>query len=400
MFYSEFFTEIGYFRFPLFAMKSFFMLICVFVPLIGCKTPVKLPEVISAKPQLEELVKAVNGNSEKIQTLRSDNVIFGTGGIVGWGTCRIAFQRPNRLRAIASVTMAGNVLDCGCNDELFWYWSKYDNPPQLVWANKKDLTDAASPANTIPLEPTWISSALGIVEINMNDVTEGPLPQADGSFLVITKVQRPDGLYSKHHYILPKSAAVKRQEIFDSYGNQIIMVNCEEFQVKKASADQDVVLPKRLVITTPMQKESFHLDFGDLSLNGPNDIKENLFVMPKPEDLGSPPTVNLKDIKRNQVPIPTKSSDSGYIQTRNTAPTATPSQTVPPVTGGIVSNSGTASGSASNAPKNTFSSGSAMSAAPLNGSFADQPNQQFSVQTSQNINSGEVSAHYRTQVLE
>lgn len=381
------------------AAKLFFMLICVFVPLIGCKTPVKLPEVISEKPQLEELVKAVNANSGKIQTLRSDNVTFGTGGIAGWGSCKIAFQRPNRLRAIASVTMAGNVLDCGCNDDQFWYWSKYDNPPQLVWANMKELSEAASPSDTIPLEPTWIAPALGIVELNMNDVTEGPIPQADGSFLVITKIQRPDGLYSKHHYILPKSAAVKRQEIFDSFGKQIVTVNCEEFQVKKASADQDVVLPKRLVITTPLQKESFHLDFGDLSLNGPNDIKENLFVMPKSEDLGGPAVVNLKDIKRNKAPDPVKSPDSGYIQTHNTAPAGAPSQTVPPVTGGAVSNNAPVNSNPASAT--TFPPGSAMTAAPLNGSLAYQMNQpSLPNQNVPNVNSGEISAHYRTQVLE
>ncbi len=358
----------------------------------GCKTPVKLPEVVGEKPKLEELVKAVNENSGRIQSLRAERATFGTNNAVGWGTCMIVFQRPNRLRTVASVTMTGPVLDCGCNDDLFWYWSKYDNPPQLVWANKSELTDAASPADTIPIEPTWIASAIGIVEFNLNDISEGPLPQPDGSLLVVSKVQRPDGLYMKHHYILPKSAAVKRQEIYDPYGNQIVKISCEEFQVKKVQ-EQDVVLPKRLIITTPLHKDSFHLDFGELSLNGQGDITENLFVMPKPEDLGNPTVVNLKEIKRR--PIQNPSPDSGYTQTRNT--TVPSGSAISPDVNAHQTNT-TSAASVQAAPvNNQMTANSTMTAAPVSGGVAYQAAVPVAAASP---GSGEVSAHFRTQVLE
>ncbi|MDO5579596.1 MAG: hypothetical protein Q4G69_00535 [Planctomycetia bacterium] len=259
--------------------------------LSGCKS-VKLPNTLRENPNLADIEQAVNQNSQRIQTLRSDDVSVGVNNMAGWAKCQMAFERPCRVRMIATVSMKGRVLDCGANDDLFWFWSKFQTPEQLAWCKLNESGNALTLTQNIPIEPTWFPEAMGIVEFKPGEIIEGPIVQPDKTLLLVSKKSRPDGQYTKHTYIEPLTAAVKKQELFDPGGNPIISVHCTEFQYNDVN---NVVLPRKIVITSPQRKESIHFDLGTIAVNAPGSINEQLFVMPQAADLGNPPVVNLRN---------------------------------------------------------------------------------------------------------
>lgn len=252
--------------------------------LLGCQT-VKLPVVMKENPSLTELTQAVNANSSKIQSLRSDNATLGISNVSGWANCQIAFQRPQNVRLIGTASMMGRVVDFGANGEKFWFWSKYQNPEQILWAPINEY--ASSPMKeTIPVDPVWFPEALGVVEINPSDVLEGPVVQADKTLLLVTQRQRPDGVYKKYTYVEPKTAAVKRQDVIGPTGETVVSVLCNEFQVDQATG---AVLPKRLTVTCPKAQGSVQLNLGTPQLNPTDTVYAQLFQMPTTEEVGGTP---------------------------------------------------------------------------------------------------------------
>lgn len=259
--------------------------------LSGCKS-VQLPKTVSPNPTLAEIEQAINQNSQRIQTLRSDDVSVGVNNMAGWAKCRMAFERPCRVRMIATVSIKGRVLDCGANDNLFWFWSKFQTPEQLAWCNLNECGNLMTLTQNIPIEPTWFPEAMGVVEFKPGEIIEGPTVQQDKTLLLVSKKNRADGQYTKHTYVEPLTAAIKKQELFDPAGNPIVSVHCTEFQYNDLNK---VVLPRKIVVTSPQRKESIHFDLGTIAVNAPGSINEQLFVMPQPADLGNPPLVNLRN---------------------------------------------------------------------------------------------------------
>ena len=243
--------------------------------LAGCQT-VKLPVVLNENPTLAELTQAVNANSAKIQSLRTDTATLGISNVSGWANGQIAFQRPQNVRVIGTATMMGRVVDFGSNSEKFWFWSKYQNPEQILWAPINGYASSAI-KETIPVDPVWFPEALGVVEINPSDVIEGPVVQADKTILLVTQRQRPDGLYKKYTYIEAKTAAVKRQDVIGPTGEPIVSVVCDELQQDAATG---AILPKKLTITAPKAQGALHLNLGTVEVNVNERIYAELFQLP------------------------------------------------------------------------------------------------------------------------
>ncbi|MBR5626837.1 MAG: DUF4292 domain-containing protein, partial [Thermoguttaceae bacterium] len=207
----------------------------------------------------------------------------------GWAKCQLVFQRPNRVRVIGTGNIVGRVLDCGCNDDTFWFWSKLQDPPQLAYCKISEFQNS-SLHNIIPIDPTWFPEAFGVVELKTEEIIEGPTSQSDGTLLIVTKRTRPDGQYTKYTYIDPKTAAIKRQDILDPTNTPVISVVCNEFQLEST---QNVVLPKKINIECPKTGESLSLDLGNLSINATDSITAQTFTRPSAAELGNAMEVNL-----------------------------------------------------------------------------------------------------------
>lgn len=254
----------------------------------GCKSTSPLPTVLNNQPTLGDVEQAVNQNSAKIRSLQAPNASVGASNVPGWANCQIAYERPNRIRMTGTANMMGRVIDTGSNQEVFWYWNKFQDPQQLSWCHLRNLSKG-SLAQAMPLDPSWLPEALGVVEIKAEDSPQGPTLQADGTLLVITRPNRNGITYTKYNYIDPKSAAVKRQDIQDAAGTLLVSAQCTEFQYDSA---QSVVLPKKVVINLPLHNEKFNIDLGQMVVNSAS-IEAATFQMPSSADLGNAPMVDI-----------------------------------------------------------------------------------------------------------
>ena len=299
------------------------------IPLImaGCQSSPPLPTVLGEKPTAADIQQAVNRNSQKIKTLVAPNATLGAANVPGWARCQLAFERPSRVRVIGTANMMGRVFDTGTNDDSLWYWDKFREPQELTWCKKSDFANPAVARDSIPIDPTWLPEALGLVEFNTQDPVEGPIPQIDKTLLLITKRNYMGQTFAKYTYVEPKSAAVKRQDIQDAQGNVLFTVAVNEFQL---DAVNNLVLPKRLTITSPQTKDSINLDLGTVQINS-DPIPRETFQMPRSEDIGNVPVVNVASRGLPLTKTPTAAPMNQVSPASNT-PAATPVTPVAPAT--------------------------------------------------------------------
>lgn len=332
-------------------LRTFLFALMGLAAAVGCQS-VKLPTVMNDNPSLDELSRAVNANSSKIQTLRSDNASLGVSNAASWANCKVLYQRPQNVRLVGTMNMMGRVVDFGSNDQIFWFWNKFQEPAQISWSPLNEYS--GSPLKElIPVDPVWFPEALGVVEINSAEVVEGPTMQGDRTLLVVTTRKRPDGVYKKYTYIEPLTAAVKRQDIMDPAGNQVVSVLCSEFQIDQATG---VVLPKKIQITAPKAEGMLQLDLGTLRVNSTEAMTAENFQMPSAEDIGAPQV----NIGSSSVPLVAPSSGATgaptgvppVTQYTPSAPTAAPTSPPPmvaPASNAVVSNTPTSNTPTSNA---------------------------------------------------
>ena len=292
--------------------------------LTGCQT-VKLPVVMNDNPTLGELLGAVNANSTKVTTLRSDNASVGMSNLSGWVTCRVAYQKPQNLRLIGTAPMSGKVVDFGCNGDKFWFWSQFQDSDKIFWSPLGEYTNSPM-KEAIPVDPVWFPDALGVTEINNAEVIEGPIVQADKSILLVTQRQRSDGIYRKNMFIEPRTAAIKRQDIIGPNGDTVVSVTCNEFQVDDATK---AVLPKKMVITCPKADASLQFDLGKVQVNQPDGITPELFAMPTQNEINA----QQVNIGASSVPSVAPAQDYNPPAVQMTAPAPPPmAETQPPLT--------------------------------------------------------------------
>ena len=255
---------------------------CVFSP------KPKLPEVVGDAPDFEELKTAVNANSAKIETIFSSDASIGVASTPGWAKSQIAFERPGNLRVVGSAPTMGRVVDVGCNDERFWFWSDFQNPDELYYCRLDQYQNSAA-ARVLPLDPTWFPEAFGVVELKDDELVDGPIPQGDGSLLVTLKKARPDGVYLKRVYFEPKTAAILRQDIQAPNGETVVSIRCKRSVYLE---EVGVVLPQKFEIECPQMTDALIVDVGTPILNDASKIAKKAFQQPtdlkaKAIDLGA-----------------------------------------------------------------------------------------------------------------
>ncbi|MBR2006175.1 MAG: hypothetical protein IJ991_18610, partial [Thermoguttaceae bacterium] len=248
----------------------------------------KLPEVVGETPTFEELQTAVNANSAKIETIFSSDASLGVVSKPGWAKCQIAFERPGNLRVVGNAPTMGRVVDVGCNDERFWFWTDFQNSDELYFCRLDQYQNSAA-ARVLPLDPTWFPEAFGVVELKEDELVDGPSAQADGSLLVTLKKARRDGVYLKRIYFEPKTAAILRQDVQGPNGETVVSIRCKRSVYIDTPG---VVLPQKIEIECPGSDDALIVDVGTPILNDSSKIAAKAFQQPtdlkaKAIDLGA-----------------------------------------------------------------------------------------------------------------
>ncbi|MDO5309364.1 MAG: hypothetical protein Q4G03_07725 [Planctomycetia bacterium] len=296
--------------------------------LSGCTSAqrVKLPNVVSDNPSAHDLVDAVNRNSAKIKSLASTSSTIGVDNMPGWARCYIYYDEPNKLSVSGSALMQGSIMVCGCDGEKFWFWINDSNNPPLYYC-RLDQYQNSQVGQYLPLEPTWFPEILGVVHINDEDILEEPVRLNDGTMKLIVKKTRSDGVYRKHVYFEPKTAAIKRQDIQAPNGETVLSVVCREHQYLE---EEGVVLPKKLSITCP-SNSSFpvvSIDFDQPTLNDSSAFTATTFAMP--EDVASKKIDLGNQASTVAIPEQQRASDAAATAPTNNASNATVITTAAP----------------------------------------------------------------------
>ncbi len=180
-------------------MKSTRLIFCTLVVLVaasGASCPRRLsttgplpPEVFFQPPGLQQVIAAINTNTARVQRLQAASATLSVSGFPSLKTS-LALERPLRFRMQAGTGLTGTELDLGSNDELFWMWAKRNDPPATYYARH---ADAGSPQSRqlLPVPPSWLIEALGLVAIDPQGTWDGPYSRAQGGWRSAGKLPRP-----------------------------------------------------------------------------------------------------------------------------------------------------------------------------------------------------------------
>ena len=173
-------------------------------------------------PTLEQIAAAVNRTANVYQ-LSSNAASVDVTSMPGVPklNATLSLQRPQRFRLRASLPIVlGAGLDMGSNDELFWFEVPEGMSKVLYYARHDQYRQQLNRA-ILPVDPTWVMDALGLVQIDPASVVAGPVKRSDGKLEIRSTLTMPDGMYQRVLFIQPDAGYVTDQFLYAPSGNLI-----------------------------------------------------------------------------------------------------------------------------------------------------------------------------------
>lgn len=223
-------------------------------------TPV--PQVLPQSPSLEQVIQAVNQRSSQIQSFSSNSATLSG---PGYPTLRanLAYQRQRNFRLRAETAITGPEVDLGSNDQLFWFWVRRNEPPAVYFC-RHDQFVSSQARQMIPVEPSWLIEALGVIEFDPSLPHQGPYPDKNHRIQVRTIRETPEGPETKITIIDPVSAWVMEQHVYDGHGRLKASAVAEGY---RRDAYSGLYMPAAVRVSCPAANFSLRLDLGSVQVN-------------------------------------------------------------------------------------------------------------------------------------
>ncbi len=255
----------------------------------------RLPPALPPSPSLQDIIAVVNRNSAAIERFSSNQVSI---SVAGYPTLRgnVAYERPQRFRLVAglAISFAGNEVDLGSNDEVFWFWIHRNTPPAVYYCRHDEF--ASSPIrNSLPFDPHLVIEAFGLVQLDPNGRYEGPFP-VRGGYEIHTIRQTPEGPARKDIVIEGQQGLVVEQRIYDARQQLIATATTGRFHRDDYTG---LIMPTLIQVRSPLQQFSMEITLAAVKINEPIGNPQQLWTMPIYQ--GSPP-VNLCRPNREMFP--------------------------------------------------------------------------------------------------
>ncbi len=172
------------------------------------------PAIFEAAPTLQELVAAVN-RTDKIQKLQTNSARVTAPSMSETQlSASLMLERPKRFRLRGSVRpLPTTLVDLGSNEEVFWLQVPEGIRPTLYFARHREYAQQTQ-RMILPVDPTWLIDALGLVHIDPARVTEGPTRRPDGQLEIRSQIPLPDGLYRRVCVIDARAGFVTEQYLY------------------------------------------------------------------------------------------------------------------------------------------------------------------------------------------
>lgn len=278
------------------------------------------PVVFEQTPTLEQLAEVVNRTSS-VQQLSSNSakVEVLTMPSVPRLQATLNLQRDRRFRLRANLPIVLGVgLDMGSNDEMFWFEVPEGMSKVLYYANHEQYRQQLKRA-ILPVDPTWIMDALGLVQIDPATVVAGPILRDDGKLEIRSTMSMPDGIYQRVCFIDPSGGYVTDQYLYAPGGNLIAQSQASNhayYEQQQCALPHKVEIHLAPAVGPPL---SMRIEIGTYLVNQLLSSDPQLFVMPT----SASQSVDLTTLS-DPSQMPPAISASGPVNYSANAPTAYP----------------------------------------------------------------------------
>jgi hypothetical protein len=233
------------------------------------------PILFSGLPTREEALAAVNANSGRIQSLQTRGASVSVPGAPAI-SAEITLEKPKNFRFRAG-SLLGQELDMGSNRDLFWFWAARAPEPDVYFA-RHDLFAASRARQMLPIEPTWLIEALGVVEIDPATVLEGPTLVGQDRVQLTTTLAAAAGQFTRLVQLDGKHGRVLEQHLFDGRGQLVASARNSQHEYYHLDG---VSLPKRIEVEVPQGQMRFQLDVAQWQINVPPIEGNTLYELPR-----------------------------------------------------------------------------------------------------------------------
>ncbi|EAQ80281.1 hypothetical protein DSM3645_19833 [Blastopirellula marina DSM 3645] len=251
------------------------------------------PIAFATQPTLEQVIAQVNGNTARVQTAETTGATISLHGFPAI-RANISMAPPLNFRLTGEAALMGQVLDFGSNNEEFWAWSTVDGWPGLVYC-RHDQYQYSNARQLLPVEPTWISQAMGLVIFEPGGNHQGPYPTPDGNLEIRTQISGPSGTITKSTVIDKTYGFVLQQHVYDQAGNTLASALASAHRFDPTTG---VSLPHRIDLKLPPAQMEFTINVYDYRINQPPS-SPNVFMKPQRSDARS---INLADPNLQMMP--------------------------------------------------------------------------------------------------
>jgi hypothetical protein len=245
------------------------------------------PVVLQGTPTAQQIVAAVNANTARVNSYYTTSAKFTVPGMAGIPMLRgnIALERPLNFRLTAGIALTGgDEIDMGSNSELMWLWVRRNDPAALFFCRHDQFANSGA-RQVIPIDPTWIGDALGLVQLNPAAEYQGPVVRPDGHLELRSPIASPSGPMTRVIVVDATRAWVIEQHLYNSTGGApVASAIAEDFRYDETV---QVSLPRRVTIRMPASDLALTIDVGQVALN---------VAIPNPAVMWSPPA--LEDYPR------------------------------------------------------------------------------------------------------
>jgi hypothetical protein len=243
---------------------------------------------------MDDVVYAVNANTDRVRQLQTEGATLRvTDANIPVPPLRanIAYEQPRRFRLLAQLSQfTGKELDLGSNDELFWFWARLNEQPNVYYARHDDF--AISPArDLVPIEPSQLTNALGLVRFDTGDRHSGPTLR-DGTIEVRSQIASPRGDVTRVLVLDAKYGWMVQQHFYDANGQLLLSARASKHRYYP---DDGVSMPHhvkiRLLPGQPTQL-AFEVDVSRYIFNRLVGDAEQLWSLPQ---IDGYPAVDIAD---------------------------------------------------------------------------------------------------------
>jgi len=237
-------------------------------------------------PKKEDLVKYLNENSGRIQTLRSNDISLtcqaGLMPLIGLNA-KMVCEKPRNMRLAAYHGVGSTEVDLGSNAQEFWWWIKRGDPYQY-FCSYKDLEEGRVRALMFPFQPEWIMEAMGMGNYGTPDQYEGVWADRDNTVKLVKRTRSPQGakvlkviVFNRTQTNVTQGVAqvVQHQLIDETSKKLLVSAKITKVQVDSRNGG---VLPRVMTLEWPEARLRLTMNFDNLVVNAPIQRPEVAFA--------------------------------------------------------------------------------------------------------------------------